>query len=276
MFYTKMQGAGNSFIIAESLRGELDGTDEAALARSLCGLRTGPGADGMIVLVPPADGADMEMLFFNADGSSGEMCGNGARCVARYGVEHGLVKDPSHIRIRTPSGEVRGRRLSDDLYEIRLNDPSVIDLHREAIVGNRTTTCSYVELGRPGLPHAVVEVTSAELDRPDRLRTRGRALRHSVSFPKGANVTFACVTGPESARALTYERGVEDFTDSCGTGCASAALSLILNGRLSGESVTVDMPGGRLSVSLRREKDTVKDILLTGPAAVSGEGMISL
>ena len=88
MRYTKMHGAGNSFLLTESLHGELQGEDLSGLALRLCDARTGPGADGLIVLVPAAE-ADFGMLFYNADGSLGEMCGNGARCLARYGVEHG-------------------------------------------------------------------------------------------------------------------------------------------------------------------------------------------
>ena len=263
---TKMHGAGNSFVIAESLHGELSGEDLSVLARRLCDEKTGPGADGLLVLVPAA-GADFGMRLYNADGSVGEMCGNGARCLVRYAVEHGLAADEEDVRILADAGLVRGRRLAGELCEIRLNDPSLIEPHREA----EGEDCAYVELGRPGLPHAVVEVPPSAFDDLDALRERGRALRRSAAFPKGANVSFACVTGGRSVCAITFERGVEDFTLACGTGCGSIAASLILRERIHGERAEIDMPGGHLSVRLRRVGESVRELWLTGPTAVVGE-----
>ncbi len=262
-----MHGAGNSFILTENLRGELKGEDLSGLALRLCHPETGPGADGMIVLVPAAD-ADVGMLFYNDDGSTGEMCGNGARCLARYAVEHALARDDQDVRILAPAGLVHARRIDRELYEVRLNDPSVVDLHREA----EGEECAYVELGDPGIPHAVVEVPLSAFDDLDALRGRGRALRHSRAFPRGANVSFACPTGGGAVRALTFERGVEDFTLSCGTGCGAIAVSLLLRGRLEAPAAVIDMPGGRLSVTLRREGDSARELRLTGPTAVVAEG----
>ena len=270
MQITKMHGAGNSFLVAEDLHGELQGEDLSGLALRLCDPGRGPGADGMIVLVPAAD-ADFGMLFYNSDGSSGEMCGNGARCVARYGVEHGLSPDPADIRIRATAGLVTARQVEGEIYEVRLNDPSLVELHRPAEALGKLWDCAYVELGEPGLPHAVLEVPASAFDDPDALRDRGRALRFSPAFPKGANVSFACVTGEGRVRAVTYERGVEDFTLACGTGSGAIAVSLILRGAVPGESLEIDMPGGRLGVRLRREGERVRDLLLTGPTAVVGE-----
>ena len=274
--YTKMHGAGNSFVLMESLRGELQGADLPGLALRLCCPETGPRADGMIVVLPAEGDPDFRMLFYNSDGSEGEMCGNGARCVARYGVEHGLVRDPERIRILTAAGTVLGRRITEELYEVRLNDPSVIKTGCLAVTAGGNVPCSYIELGSPGLPHAVVDAVPEDFDDLDTLRERGRALRFSPSFPKGANVSFACVTGPGTVRAITFERGVEDFTLACGTGCGAIALSLILRGIVSGEKVEIRMPGGLLSVALRRDGDAVRDILLTGPTRVVEEGSFVL
>ena len=262
-----MHGAGNSFVLTENLHGELQGEDLSGLALRLCRLAD---TDGLIVLVPAED-ADFGMLFYNADGSLGEMCGNGARCLARYGVEHGLVRDPAQIRLRATAGLVTARQIDEVRYEVRLNDLTVIDLHRPAEAQGKSFDCAYVELGEPGIPHAVVETPAADFDDLDALRERGRALRHSPAFPKGANVSFVCPTGEKSVRAITFERGVEDFTLACGTGSGAIAVSLILRGRVPGESLAVDMPGGRLEIRLRREGERVSDVLLTGPTAVSGE-----
>ena len=267
MRYTKMHGAGNSFLILEDLHGELQGENPRDLALWFCSPLTGPGADGLIVLKPDRE-ADFAMDFYNSDGSVGEMCGNGARCVARYGLEHGLSRDPERIRFRAAAGLITARRIDRSRYEVRLPDPSVLDLLRSTGEG----FCSYVELGDPGLPHAVVEVPSSAFADLDALRRRGRALRHNPVFPKGANVSFVCLTGENSVRALTYERGVEDFTLACGTGCGAIALSLILRGRIPGDRAEIHMPGGVLSVRLRREGGSARDLLLTGPTALVEEG----
>ena len=274
MRYTKMHGAGNSFVLIEDPRTVLRGEDLSVLALRLCDPKTGPGADGLIVVTAPRGDEDLGMLFYNPDGSAGEMCGNGARCLARWGVEHGRVRDAENIRILAPAGEVRARRITEELYELRLNDPSVIDLCRVAESDAGAALCGYVELGDPGIPHAVVRVFDDAFADPDALREKGRALRHCAAFPRGANVTFAAVDENDRVRAITYERGVEDFTLACGTGCGAAALSLVLLGDVPGERVTVDMPGGTLSVSLRVEGGRVRDLLLTGPTAVVGDGEI--
>ena len=272
MRYTKMHGAGNSFILTETLRGELQGKDLDILALRLCSPETGPGADGLIVLVSSGDEADFGMLFYNSDGTLGEMCGNGARCLARYGVEHGLAPDPGFIRIQTTAGLVLGRRITEDQYEVRLNDPSVVHLACDAETGSGIINCSYVELGSPGIPHAVLLGTQDDFQDLDLLRERARALRHSATFPKGANVTFVHPLTETRVRAITFERGVEDFTLACGTGCGAVAVSMILNGMSRGDSLEVEMPGGVLRVSLQREGDLIHDILLTGPTAVVESG----
>ena len=285
MRYTKMHGAGNSFVILENLHGELVSTDLSALARRLCSPETGPGADGMIVVTPGHEGADFSMLFYNSDGSLGEMCGNGARCIVRYGVEHGLSPDPEHIRFLATAGLITGRRITEEQYEVWLNNPSVIDLDRRAEVDGEFFSCAYVELGDPGIPHAVTEVSPRDLEeafravsdpgKPCPLRERGRQLRHSPAFPKGANVTFFAQTGENSVRAITFERGVEDFTLACGTGCGATALSLMLRGRIPGDTLAIYMPGGTLSVHVNRTGDTIHDIFLTGPTAIVEEGEVS-
>ncbi len=272
MRYTKMHGAGNSFVLTEDLRGELRGEDLHVLALRLCDGKSGPGADGLIVLRPAEGDEDFSMLFYNADGSMGEMCGNGARCAARYGVEHGLARDPQRIRIRATAGEVVCRRIDGTLYEVRLNDPSLIDPERPAVTERGTERCCYVELGDPGIPHAAVEVAAEELADLGALRKRGRALRFSPAFPRGANVDFYSPLGPGRVRAVTYERGVEDFTLACGTGCGAIAVALLLRGALPEGRAEIEMPGGTLSVALHREDGRVCDLLLTGPTAVTGEG----
>lgn len=262
MKFTKMHGAGNDFVIINTLEEEADLSDIPRLAKTLCSRRTGIGADGLMLAARAEGDADFKLLFYNSDGSLGEMCGNGARCIARYGFEHGLAGKTQ--RIETTAGLVTGERISKTLYRIRLNDPSIIDLDCGG--------CAYVELGDPGIPHAVLIKDDWDTVSEDELRTLGKKLRYSPAFPKGANVSFVRLTGKDEIKAVTYERGVEDFTLACGTGCGSIVTALTLMGLVSGENVKVSMPGGELFVTLTREGDSVHDVFLTGPTCVVFEG----
>ena len=265
-----MHGAGNGFVLLDNTGGVLEPEEYASLAKHLCDLEN---MDGMI-LITQAEDADCGMLFFNRDGSWGEMCGNGARCLARYSVEHGFSQDPQNIRIRATAGIVPARRIDQEIYEIRLNDPSVIDLHRTVTAMGQSWDCFYTELGRPGIPHAVLfrsEPLPADLTS---LRELGRSIRCAEEFPKGANVTFVWQTGESSVDAATYERGVENFTLACGTGCGATAAAMVLLDRSASDTIHISMPGGKLSVSLHRTASSVSDLLLTGPTAFLGTGTV--
>lgn len=270
MRFTKMHGAGNDFIIINNLEERIAEEDIPALAKRLCARRTGIGADGIMLTVSPLSSGDFRLLFYNSDGSKGEMCGNGARCIARYGYEHGLAGEIQ--RIETTAGLVIGERISETMYRVRLNDPSVIDLHRKVIIDGITYDCAYVELGNPGIPHAVVQWPDLETAQ---LRELGRKLRFAPEFPKGANINFVKPDGKDSIKAITYERGVEDFTLACGTGSGSITTVITLMGKVSGKDVKIQMPGGDLFVSVTAEPcGHAHDIFLTGPTCVVCEGEI--
>lgn len=264
MKFTKMHGAGNDFVIVNSLEENIDLERIPDLARSLCDRRLGIGADGLMICAE-SDIADFKLLFYNADGSLGEMCGNGARCICRYGFEHSLCGE--NAVIETTAGIVTGERISETLYRIRLNDPTVIDLHRTAL----GLDCSYIELGSPGLPHAVIIMNEWDSIERKELFELGQRLRYCEAFQKGANVSFVKVLSESSVKAITFERGVEDFTLACGTGSGSIVTALTLMGLVSGDDVSVLMPGGELKVTLF-DKIEAKELLLTGPTCVVFEG----
>ena len=265
MRFTKMHGAGNDLIIINNIDGAIPESALPGLAAGLCAQHVSVGADGMIVVAAPRQGGDFRMIFYNSDGSLGEMCGNGARCIARYGYENGLSGEIQ--RIETTAGLVTGQRVTKRLYKVRLNDPSVIDLHRSVSVGGTVYDCAYIELGNPGIPHAIVLMPDWDERDRDTLRALGRALRFAQEFPRGANVSFVKIVDSGHVKAITYERGVEDFTLACGTGCGSIAAALRLLG-LSGDELAISMPGGELTVSLTAEGTSVRDIYLTGPTNV--------
>lgn len=271
MHFTKMHGAGNDFIIINNIDGAIPESVLPELAAGLCAQHVSVGADGMMVVAAPRQGGDFRMIFYNSDGSLGEMCGNGARCIARYGYENGLSGETQ--RIETTAGLVTGQRVTKRLYKVRLNDPSVIDLHRSVSVGGTTYNCAYIELGDPGIPHAIVLMPDWDERDHDMLRALGRALRFAEEFPRGANVSFVKVVDVGHVKAITYERGVEDFTLACGTGCGSIAAALRLLG-LSCDELAISMPGGELTVSLTASGGSVQDIYLTGPTNVVCTGDI--
>ena len=275
MIITKMQGAGNDFVIINNMTEHLPLEGMPELARRVCQRRLSVGADGMMVVEQPSiKDADYRMIFYNADGSLGEMCGNGARCICRYGYEKHLAGEIQ--RVQTTAGIVTGTRISAREYRVRLNDITVMDLHRSLVVLGNTYDVAYVEMGSPGIPHAVVHIPGLRNLTPEQLRPIGKALRWHPSFPKGANVNFYDIIGKNELQELTYERGVEDFTYACGTGTGSTVSILAKFGVISGKDTLVHMPGGVLNVTTDVSGDMPKDIMLTGPAVFVTEGPLLL
>lgn len=272
MQFWKMNGAGNDFIILNNIQEGLPAEAFPVLARTLCTPHRSLGADGFMVVEPAQGEGDFRMRFYNSDGSVGEMCGNGARCICRYGYETGLA-GPTQ-RVETTAGLVIGERISQRAYRVRLNDPTTLSLHEALEAEGAVWPCAYVELGNPGLPHAVVPYPGLAGADPQALFRLGRALRNHPRFPKGANVNFYEITGPDQVLEKTYERGVEDFTLACGTGTGSVVTVLTLLGQVSGQGVQVTMAGGVLTVDVERQGDQVTGLYLTGPTNLVAKGEI--
>lgn len=298
--FTKMQGAGNDFIILDNRTGQLSHFSLPALAASLCRRRQSIGADGMMVIGSGDKTCDCSMDFYNADGSIGEMCGNGARCLVRFCLTHGLTSDSDKVRIKTSSGMVTGYPFRDTMYTVRLSDPHVYLPELTLTAENQSWHCAYMELGSPGLPHLVLPLppcntepipTAAESPLPF-LRPLAQALRSHPALPKGANVNFYSLNPDQSVSLFTYERGVEDFTLACGTGAGCTGAVLASQGLLPPEKILIHTLGGDLTISLTLSCDTASvsdhackihspvracdlhNILLTGPALFVAEGQI--
>ncbi len=269
MRFTKMNGAGNDFILVENLHGELT-QQLSKLARTLCDRRMSIGADGLMAIVPAKADADFGMLFFNCDGTLGEMCGNGARCICRYGYETGLAGETQTIE--TTAGLVTGTRIDAKNYRIRLPDP--VNLQYLALdVDGKKVGCMYLELGNPGIPHAVVQYPGLREADEQALFEFGRKLRYHPAFPKGANVNFLEKTGENRFYERTWERGVEDFTYACGTGTGASVYALAEK-RRCGDHAEVEVKGGLLIVDIVRDGKKCRDLLLTGPASMVCTGEI--
>ena len=273
MRFWKMNGAGNDFIVINNLEEHLNPEVFPQLAATLCQRHMSIGADGLMVVDTPTQGGDYKMLFFNSDGSVGEMCGNGARCICRYGYEMGLAGEIQTVE--TTAGIVTGQRIDQRLYKIRLNDPTTIQLDAPVEVDGVEYSCSYVELGNPGLPHAVVPYHNLKNADENELRELGRKIRWHKNFPKGANVNFYEVTGEDLVYERTFERGVENFTYACGTGTGSLVVVLSLQGKVSGQSVKVDMTGGQLIIDVDREGSVITNLYLTGPTNIVAKGEVT-
>ena len=273
MDFWKMNGAGNDFVIINNIREGLPAERFPALARRLCDRRMSIGADGLMVVERPEGDGDYRMRFFNSDGSVGEMCGNGARCICRYGYENGLAGERQTVE--TTAGIVTGRRIDRRLYRIRLNDPTTVRLDCPVEVDGVTYACSYVELGDPGIPHAVVPYANLRQADENELRELGRAIRWNQAFPKGANVNFYEIVGEDLIFERTFERGVEDFTYACGTGTGSVVAVLTLLGKVSGQSVQADMTGGQLIVDAEQVQSRIASLYLTGPTNIVCKGTVT-
>lgn len=271
--FWKMNGAGNDFLIVNNLEEHLPVSCFPQMARTLCQRHLSIGADGLMVVDAPTAGGDYKMLFYNSDGSVGEMCGNGARCICRYGYENGLAGDTQTVE--TTAGIVTGQRIDSRLYRIRLNDPTTVVLDHPVEVDGVRYACSYVELGDPGLPHAVVPYHDLKNADENELRELGRKIRHHASFPKGANVNFYEITGEDEIYERTFERGVEDFTYACGTGTGSVVAVLTLTGKVSGQKVRVNMQGGQLMIDAERVCSHIASLYLTGPTNIVCKGEVT-
>lgn len=247
-----MSGAGNDFMVIDARGLTLD---FSALALELCRLAD---CDGFMA-VDHSDRAHFKLHFYNADGSRGEMCGNGSRCVAKFAYDHGIA--PENMTIETDAGLLTADRISENEYRVRLNNPGIVDLHRHGGM-------AYVELGTPGVPHGVYRYEGLDWSMRDQLRERMRAERYADYFPKGANVNYYDFLSETRVRILTFERGVEDFTLACGTGTGSVASTLWEKGQLPGKFLTAHNRGGTLRVTIGGENGQISSILLEGPTEV--------
>lgn len=256
--FTKMHGAGNDFVMIENLDGKIELSSEQVA--KLCDRRFGIGADGLILLNPPADDSvEATMVYFNADGGRVDMCGNGARCFTSFAIQNG-VGDGTSVSFKTDAGPMTADA-ADGQFTIRMTP--VKDLALDQTLTSPQGTYSY-HFMNTGVEHFVSFVEDvSQID----IKPEGSAIRfHETFAPRGTNANFAEIQSDGVIKVRTYERGVEDETLACGTGVTAVAIAAVLKG-LAQAPVSVLVAGGDvLSIGFDIEGDKVSNITLTGPA----------
>lgn len=265
--FTKMNGAGNDFVLLDNRAGKLKLT--TAQVVRLCDRHRGVGADGVMLLIPArGPQADWAWDFYNRDGSVAEMCGNGARCFARY-VQSvtGVNRD---FTFETVAGIISAS-FQGALVTVNLTTPQDLKLHQTVKLAHETVILHSLNTG---VPHAVLFVPNADQAMVSQM---GPEIRHHQQFsPGGTNVNFVQVLGPNHIRVRTFERGVEGETLACGTGVSAAAMiAARVHGFTSPVKVQVQS-GDQLEVNFTEEQGRFGSVRLTGPADFVFTGKIEI
>lgn len=280
MKFTKMHGLGNDYVYVNCFKEHIE--NPPAAARFISDRHFGIGSDGLIMICP-SEKADFEMRMYNADGSRGEMCGNGIRCVAKYVYDYGLT-DKTDISVETLGGikylNLTVKDGKTELVRVNMGKPELVPeqipivpekpedktiIDAPILVDGQEYRMTGVSMGNP---HAVVCVDDVEgLD----IETIGPKFENHKRFPNRINTEFVKVSDRRTVQMRVWERGSGE-TLACGTGACAAAVSCILNG-LTEDSVTVKLLGGDLKIEWDREADVV---YMTGPATVVFDGEIDI
>src|SRR5260370_30462877 len=214
LYFTQLNVAGNDLVLIDNRRG--DGHLNRDQIVRICDRHRGVGADGILLLEKASNQAYFRMQYFNSDGGEAEMCGNGARCFARFANK--VADAHGKASFETPAGVI-GAELTGDLVTLQMTDPTDLRLNVTLRVGDKNKSVHFIN---SGVPHVVIPV-----DRIDDLNVRreGAPIRHHQMFsPKGANVNFIEKRGAKQITIRTYELGVEDETLACGTSVVAVAL----------------------------------------------------
>lgn len=263
-FY-KMSGSGNDFIIIDNRDNIIPMDDLSRFAAKVCRRKLSVGADGLI-LIEPSQNADFKWNFFNSDGSPAEMCGNGARCTARFALLNHIADD--QMAFETLAGVIRARIVGDQVC-VDMTDPH--DLVLDGRIKVHQTDYAYDRINT-GVPHVVIQVD--DIDAADIVGV-GREIRFHPDFaPAGTNVNFIGRSGDHWA-LRTYERGVEDETLACGTGIVAGALVLAVRKHLPSPISIRTRSGTLLKVLFSKRAGGFNHVRLEGDARVIYHGELS-
>ena len=278
--FTKMNGAGNDFIVIDNRFYNFSDDELADIARRFCRRRVSIGADGVLAFVRPTDAANhYRMRYFNADGSVGTMCGNGARCLARYARHAGILDET--LRFESDAGVYHATAPPDPDAPVRLFVPPPQHWQpAQALDAALPEAIEAVHYLWTGTEHAVCFVDDVAATP---VAAWGAAIRHDAALaPAGANVDFVQVLGegnsrqPAALRVRTFEKGVEQETLACGTGALASALAARFLDHIHATRVQVHMPGGILGVGFELDGSDVSGLYLEGPATTAFRGTIEV
>ncbi|RPI73968.1 MAG: diaminopimelate epimerase [Ignavibacteriales bacterium] len=278
--FTKMSGAGNDFIL-------FDKNINPGLAlnpnsiKKLCDRRNGIGADG-IITVSDGDNCDFEMEYFNADGSTGSLCGNGSRCAIKFAEVTGRLKNGSANFISNKKS-YKGKIIDEKKITFFLNQPEDLKLNFDIFVLGQLINLDYINTGSP---HVVINIgkvlkdisgTDSEYKNINEFPVNefGSEIRYHEEFaPEGTNVNFISLDN-EKVLIRTYERGVEDETLSCGTGNVAAAIIASINFGVNSPVNLLTRGGDILTVDFEKTGNSFKNVALTGPVKTIYTGEIN-
>ena len=276
--FTKMNGLGNDFIILDYKEYQKTNLPPDKLALKLCDRNFSIGADGLIIINPNTDRADISWIFYNSDGSPAQMCGNGMRCFARYVYDNKII-DKKEFTVETRAGIIVPKIISDT--EIRVNMGTPI-LEPSKIPSKTTTNLNIpykinddnflLNLVSMGNPHCIIFV---EQNSRNLALKYGSIIEHDSIFPEKTNVEFVEILSRNEVIVNVWERGC-GITLACGTGACATTVGGILNGYLD-NNVKVDLPGGALQVEWAgNSSDVNHNVYMTGRADYSFAGDISI
>jgi len=264
LVFAKFSGSGNDFIIIDNRGGQHK--DPKTLAEQTCRRGLSIGADGLLLLENAEKPCDFRMRIINADGSEAEMCGNGARCIARYAFLSGIVKEKT-MTFMTDAGPVAAEVLPDNTVKVSLDYKVEMLLDKLIYLKEGMRKVDYIQTG---VPHTIVQV-----DNVDRVNVAeaGVEIRNYEEFqPQGTNVNFVQQVNHNTIMIRTYERGVEAETLACGTGSIAAAISTAIKNEIIPPVHVITRSGEKLLVYFKLTDTGVTDLHLSGSARLVYQG----
>ncbi|MCF6222228.1 MAG: diaminopimelate epimerase [Flavobacteriaceae bacterium] len=254
-FY-KYQGTGNDFVIIDN-RASVFPKENTQLINKLCDRKFGIGADGLLLLENSVS-FDFKMVYFNANGKLGSMCGNGGRCIVAFANKLGVIT--SNARFEA-NNKLYLATIENNMVSLTMNDVSLIETYENHI---------FINTGSPH--HVIFENEVATID----VFQKGKEIRNgSPYFKEGTNVNFVEQINPNTFKVRTYERGVEDETLSCGTGVTAVAIASHKSNKSNSNNINLQTLGGNLEVSFDFDNNCYKNIVLKGPATFVFKGQIA-
>lgn len=265
--FTKMSGTGNDFLVIDHRERLIPTELQAEFTRNVCRRMFSAGADG-VILIENSDNADFRWQFYNSDGSVAEMCGNGARCAARYAYRLGIAGEK--MRFETVAGIIEAEICAEEEVRLRMTEP--FDLKNDIIlfIGGQERQAAFINTG---VPHAVIVVEQDNVP----VKEWGREVRFHHEFePAGTNANFVTIKGKNEILARTYERGVEDETRACGTGAVASAIIASIKNRCESPVTVITSGGDRLTIEFElKGGGRVENVYLTGPARIIYTGELT-